>query len=90
MYADDVTQIITAPSKSKNMLKLKAERAIDRINRYERKWKIKTSEEKLKIIPLAQCKTKPVTVNGRNLNTSKNEEFLGLKIQVTGITGHYY
>ncbi len=53
MYADDVTQIITTPSKSKNMMKLKAERAIDRMSRYERKWKIKTSEEKLKIIPLA-------------------------------------
>ncbi len=44
-YADVVTKIITAPGKSKNT-KLKVEREIDRINRYEPKWKIKTSEEK--------------------------------------------
>ena len=88
MYADDVTQIITTQSKSKNMMKIKVEREIDRINRFERKWKIQTSEEKFKIIPLAQYKTKQITVNGKNINTSKEGKFLGLKLQVTGISGH--
>ncbi len=32
---------------------MKAEREIDRINKYEHKWKIKTNEEKFKVIPLA-------------------------------------
>ncbi len=41
-----------------------------------------------KIIPLVQYKTKPITVHGRNINTNKNGKFLGLNIQVTGITGH--
>ncbi len=36
MYADDVTQVITTPSKSRNMMKIKAEREIERINRYEK------------------------------------------------------
>ncbi len=45
MYSDDVTQIITTPNKSKSMMKLKAERETDKINRYERKCKIETSEE---------------------------------------------
>ena len=46
MYADDITQVITSPSKSKMIMKLKVEREIERINKFERKWKIKTSEEK--------------------------------------------
>ena len=46
MYADDITQVITTQSKSKLMLKIKVEREIERINNFEKKWKIKTSEEK--------------------------------------------
>ncbi len=64
MYAEDITQVITKGSKSKNVMKLKAEREIDRINRFEKKWKIKTSEEKFKIILIAQRKTKSLTVYG--------------------------
>ena len=57
MYADDVTQVIT-PNKSKLMMKAKVEREIEIISKFERKWKIKTSEEKFKIIPIAQVKKK--------------------------------
>ncbi len=64
MYADDITQVITTPSKSKLMLKVKVEREIERINRYEKKWKIKTSEEKSKVIPVAQYKVKQFKING--------------------------
>ena len=88
MYADDVTQVITTPSKSKNMMKLKVEREIERINKYERKWKIQTSEEKFKIVPLAQYKTKQITINDKNYNTSKDGKFLGLKLSVTGLSRH--
>ncbi len=37
LYADDITQIVTTPSKSKRMMKIKLEREIERINRFERK-----------------------------------------------------
>ncbi len=47
------------------MMEVKVEREIERINRYERKWKIKTSPDKFKIIPIAQLITKTVVVNGR-------------------------
>ncbi len=47
-------------------------------------FKIKTSEDKFKIIPIAQHK---ITVNGKNLNTSKERKFLGLKLQKTGLVG---
>ncbi len=58
MYADDVTQIITAPTKFKDMTKLKVETVINRINRYEKIWKIKTNENKFKILPISQYKIK--------------------------------
>ena len=54
LYADDVTQIITSPSKSKLMMKAKVEWEIERICNFERKWKIKTSEGEYKIIPISQ------------------------------------
>ncbi len=82
MYADDVTQIITTQSKQENMMKLKVEREINRINRFERKWKIKTSQEKFKIIPIAQH-TKNIVANGKVPNTNKEGKLLGLKVQST-------
>ncbi len=37
MYADDITQIITTQSRSKHMMKLRVEREVERINRFEKK-----------------------------------------------------
>ncbi len=38
-------QVITTPSKSKEMMRDKVQREIERINNYEKAWKIQTSEE---------------------------------------------
>ena len=38
------------------MIKIRGEREVERINKYERKWKIQTCEEKFKVIPIAQYK----------------------------------
>ena len=88
MYADDVTQIITSPSKSKLMMKVKVEREIERISKFERQWKIKTSEGKFKILPIAQLKTKLINVNGKEIETSKNGKLLGLNISIRGFVSH--
>ncbi len=69
-------------------MKIKIEPEIDRINRYEKKWKIKMGEEKFKIIPIAQLKAKKIKVNGEDLNTSKGGKLLGLRLQSTGLIGH--
>ncbi len=61
-------------------MKLKVEREIERINRYEKQWKIKTSQDKLKLIPIAQFKTKTIVVNEREINNSKDGKVLGLKL----------
>lgn len=68
MYADDITQVITSTRKSKLMMKVKVEKEIERICKFERKLKIKTSEEKFKIIPKALHETKKIIVNGRDRN----------------------
>ncbi len=36
LFADDITQVITSPSTSKEMMKRKVEREIERITKYER------------------------------------------------------
>lgn len=65
IFVDDMTRIITTTSKSKAMLKLKVEREKERINNFERKWKIQTSEEKFKILPIAQYKKMTIKVIGK-------------------------
>ncbi len=88
IFADDITQVITTPSKSKEMMRVKVQREIERINNYEKAWKIQTSKEKFKIIPIAQYKKKIIYVNGREINTCTEGKFLGLQIRSTGISSH--
>ncbi len=57
-------------------MKLKLEREINRINRFEKKWKMKTSQEKFKIIPIAQY-TKNIVVNGKELIPAKKANYWG-------------
>ncbi len=57
-------------------MKIKVEREIERISKFERKWKIKTIEEKFTIIPAAQLKTKKIKVNGKKIETSISENSL--------------
>ncbi len=68
MYTDDVTKKIATQSKSKNMMKFKVEREINKINRFKKKWKFKTSQEKFKILPIVQH-TKNIVIHGKELNT---------------------
>ncbi len=68
-------------------MKLKAEREIIKKNRFEKKWRMKASQEKFKIIPIAQ-RSKRLMVNGNELNTSTEGKLLGLKIHSTGFVGH--
>ncbi len=64
------------------MMKLKLERKIKRINRFESKWNIQTSEEKFKVILIAQYKTQQISVNG------SHKHMQGRKIFRTKTTIH--
>ena len=50
------------------MMKIKVEIEIERINKLEKKWKIQTREEKFKIIPIAQLKSKKITLMPVNVS----------------------
>lgn len=61
---------------------------IERINKFERKWTIKTSEEKFKMISRAQRKTDKIIINGKKIKTSTAGKLLGLNISITRFIGH--
>ncbi len=54
------------------MITVKVERDIERISKSERQWKTKTNVEKFQIIPIAQLKTKKITVSNKEIETSKS------------------
>ena len=86
MYADDITQIITHPSKSKNIMARHVSREIQAINEYEKRWKIKTNTTKFKIIPLATIKTVPIVVDGQIIPYTNEGNILGLHFNKHGFT----
>lgn len=88
LYADDISQVIITPSKSKKMMKHLAQREIGRVNSFEKLWKIQTSEEKFKIIPIAQIYMEELSINNKNLRHTTEGTLLGLKIQARGVNKH--
>lgn len=84
VFADDVTQIVTYPGKSKQLLALHTKNAIEKINTYEKKWKIQTNINKFTIIPIGRTASEPVIINGDIYPYSTEGNVLGLKITRTG------
>lgn len=63
-YADDVTQIITYPGASREMMCRRTDSEIVKINKYEEKWKIRTIKNKFKILPIAVKKKNSIVIEG--------------------------
>lgn len=84
MYADDVTQIISYPGKSTQMMARHTARAIESMNKYEKQWKIKTNNNKFKILPIAKYKPSPLIVNEEVLPFTSEINILGLTITKQG------
>lgn len=53
---------------------------IERINEFEKKWKIKTNNNKLKIIPIAVLKKQDIIINGTKIDFSEKRKVLGLNM----------
>ena len=89
-YADDVTQIITSPGKSEEILARRTAREIKNINDFEKKWKIKTNGKKFQIIPIDKGKRKlsDVLVDGDIYRYSYEGKLLGWNITTTGGASH--
>ena len=88
IFADDVTQITMYPQKSRRQLALITEREIERINLFEYKWKIKTNQQKFKLISISISKPHEIHINDRNIPFSEFSRILGLKLRRTGIANH--
>lgn len=84
VFADDVTQIISYPGKSKELLARHTSKAIEEINKYERKWKIQTNINKFKIIPIGRHNSAPVIVEGDIYPYETEGSVLGLTLTKTG------
>ena len=63
MYADDITQITTHQGKSRALQVDNTRRELERVNNYEKQWKIQTSLPKFTVIPLCRRKTHPLVTN---------------------------
>ena len=87
-YADDITQIILQPGKSRQMLARRIEREATIVNNFEHKWKIKTNTTKFNILPIAIKKTSPVTLNNQVIEYGANANILGLHITRQGFSKH--
>ena len=88
MFADDNTQVISYPGKSKQMMARKTETEIKKLNQYERKWKIQTSSEKFQIVSISSTKPTDIIVDGRIIQFKKQAKVLGLNLTTRGIPVH--
>ena len=87
IYADDITQIIQYPTRSK-FLHIYTQKAIENINKFERKWKIKTNTSKFKILPLFHQPTTPITIDSNIIQYADKAKVLGLTLSKYGYTAH--
>jgi hypothetical protein len=87
IYADDITQIVAYPG-SENMLNILTRKAIESINDFEYKWKIKTNAAKFKIIPIARENYKNIKVGTTIHQPVRVGTVLGTTLTKTGFITH--
>ena len=87
-YADDITQIHAHPSKSHAMRDLSMNRAINTIINYENKWKIKSNQDKFKILNIGFANKRKIMINNNEIKHATAEKVLGLTLKSSGINQH--
>lgn len=87
-FADDITQIIIYPGHSRQRLARKTERAIQRVSDFEHRWKIRTNQNKFRLISISSREPHEVSMNGEPLQFDRNATVLGLTISRTGLSTH--
>ena len=89
LFADDHTQVITYPNtRGKRMLAAKTANEIKRVNDYEKKWKIATSQEKFQLLSVSARTPAEVRVDNRLIPFQQNIKVLGVKIGNRGMKPH--
>ena len=87
-FADDITQVVEELREDRIQLARKTEREINRINTFEKMWKINTNVSKFNIISISKSRPEPIVVDGRRLEHKNESIILGLKIKRTGTVQH--
>ncbi|XP_064110270.1 uncharacterized protein LOC135218056 [Macrobrachium nipponense] len=85
MFADDHTQVITYPTKAKCMLQRKTVREIQKINNYEKKWKVTTNMNKFQLLSISARRPMDIIVNNRRIPYNQQVTILGCKFKKSGI-----
>ena len=88
LFADDITQIIENTDQDKEQLVIDAEGEINRINNYEKQWKIMTNTTKLKNAVNLKNSSNSNTNRQQNYSFCKRMFNPGLKIKRTGTVSH--
>ncbi|KAF9756172.1 hypothetical protein NGRA_3294 [Nosema granulosis] len=70
------------------MLAQQTIREIEKVNNYEKVWKIKTNRAKFQIIPILRTKTEPIIINQDNYEYEREGKALGLIITTNGFHKH--
>ena len=83
LYADDISQI-TATRKYNQYHDKHTSRAINYINNYEQKWKIKTNTNKFQAIHLLKRPKEPITINNSIIQSTNTGKTLGLSFNRNG------
>ena len=83
-FADDISQIAFTDFNHRFVAR-KTVQAIEQINAFENKWKIKTNPNKFTIIPISRKKTTDIIVNNEQLRYSSTGKVLGLNFNPQGI-----
>ena len=84
-YADDITQITSFKHSHRYAARLTA-RAIEHINTFEKKWKIKTNLRKFEIINMSRRNTTPIQIDNESFAYTRKGTVLGLDISTHGIS----
>ena len=82
-----ITQIITYQGKSIQFMATRTIQEIEKINNYERNWKIKTNKSKFKVIPIVVQK-KNIIIDLEIIEFSGNGYILGMTVSRNGISKH--
>ena len=87
-YADDVSQLVVHPGRSKTILNARTSRDIARVNAHEARWRIKTSIEKFTVVPVATHTPAPLIVDDDVVEMGHRGRLLGLSVSSRGYTSH--
>ena len=88
IFADDNTQIITYAGTSRNMLAIRTQREIIRINNFEKKWKINTNKDKFQLLSVSSTRPNDIEIEGQRIPFKNKIKVLGLTLRTRGAACH--